>query len=101
MVEHVKDLCSHIVILKEGNLILNDSIENLFNSTTKYDIKSNDIESIKDQLSQLENLTIIEETDKKLTIDSKLNLSELFKNISENNNLYSINKKLDIQDLFS
>ena len=93
MVEHVKDLCSHIVILKEGNLILNDTIENLFKNTTKYDIKSNDIESIKDQLSQLENLTIVEETDKKLTIDSKLNLSELLKNISENNNLYSINKK--------
>ena len=101
VVEHVKDLCNHIVILKEGNLILNDSIENLFKSTTKYDIKSNDIESIKDQLSELENLTIIEETDKKLTIDSKLNLSELLKKISENNNLYSINKKLDIQDLFS
>ena len=101
VVEHVKDLCSHIVILKEGNLILNDTIENLFKNTTKYDIKSNDIESIKDQLSQLENLTIVEETDKKLTFDSKLNLSELLKNISENNNLYSINKKLDIQDLFS
>ena len=101
MVEHVKDLCSHIVILKEGNLILNDTIENLFKNTTKYDIKSKDIESIKDQLSQLKNLTIVEETDKRLTIDSKLNLSELLKNISENNNLYSINKKLDIQDLFS
>ena len=80
---------------------MNDNIENLFKNTTKYDIKSNDIESIKNQLSQLENLTIVEETDKKLTIDSKLNLSELLKNISENNNLYSINKKLDIQDLFS
>ena len=80
VVEHVKDLCSHIVILKEGNLILNDTIENLFKNTTKYDIKSNDIESIKDQLSQLENLTIVEETDKKLTFDSKLNLSELLKN---------------------
>ena len=101
VVEHVKDLCSHIVILKEGNLVLDDSIENLFKNTTKYDIKSNDIESIKNQLSQLENLTIVEETDKRITIDSKLNLSELLKNISENNNLYSINKKLDIQDLFS
>ncbi len=101
VVEHVKDLCSHIVILKEGNLVLDDSIENLFKRTTKYDIKSNDIESIKDKLSQLENLTIVEETDKRITIDSKLNLSELLKNISENNNLYSINKKLDIQDLFS
>ena len=101
VVEHVKDLCSHIVILKEGNLILNDTIENLFKNTTKYDIKSNDVESIKDQLSQLENLTIVEETDKKLTIDSKLNLSELLKNSSENNNIYSINKKLDIQELFS
>ena len=80
---------------------MNDTIENLFKNTTKYDIKSNDIESIKDQLSQLENLTIVEETDKRLTIDSKLNLSELLKNITANNNLYSINKKLDIQDLFS
>ena len=26
VVEHVKDLCSHIIILKEGNLVLDDSI---------------------------------------------------------------------------
>ena len=38
--------------------ILNDTIENLFKNTTKYDIKSNDVESIKDQLSQLENFYI-------------------------------------------
>tara|TARA_B100000131_G_scaffold200591_1_gene192814 strand:- start:278 stop:1153 length:876 start_codon:yes stop_codon:yes gene_type:complete len=101
IVDHVKDLCSHIIILKEGSLILDDSIENLFKNTTKYDIKSDNIESIKNKLSQLKNLTILEETDKKLTIDSKLNLSELLKNFSESDNLYSINKKLDIQDLFS
>ena len=88
------------VIVVDNNS-LDDSIENLFKNTTKYDIKSDNIESIKNKLSQLKNLTILEETDKKLTIDSKLNLSELLKNFSESDNLYSINKKLDIQDLFS
>ena len=101
VVEHVKDLCSHIIILKEGNLVLDDSIENLFENSNKYEIKSKSIEAIKNKLSQAEKITIIEETDKKLTIDSELDLSDLFKTLSENNDLYSIKKKLDIQDLFS
>ena len=101
VVEHVKDLCSHIIILKEGNLVLDDSIENLFENSKKYEIKSKSIEPIKDKLSQIEDVTIIEETDKKLTIDSELHLNDLLKIFSENNDLYSINKKLDIQDLFS
>ena len=101
VVEHVKDLCSHIIILKEGNLVLDDSIENLFENSKKYEIKSKSIRAIKDKLSQVEKLTIVEETDKKLTIDSELDLSDLLKTFSESNDLYSINKKLDIQDLFS
>ena len=101
VVEHVKDLCSHIIILKEGNLVLDDSIESLFENSKKYEIKSKSIEPIKNKLSQIEDLTIIEETDKKLTIDSELDLSDLLKTFSENNDLYSINKKLDIHDLFS
>ena len=100
VVEHVKDLCSHIIILKEGNLVLDDSIENLFENSNKYEIKSKSIEAIKNKLSQAEKITIVEETDKKLTIDSELDLSDLFKTFSESNDLYSINKKLDIQDLF-
>ena len=43
VVEHVKDLCSHIIILKEGNLVLDDSIENLFENSNKYEIKSKSI----------------------------------------------------------
>ena len=54
VVEHVKDLCSHIIILKEGNLVLDDSIENLFENSKKYEIKSKSIEAIKDKLSQVE-----------------------------------------------
>ena len=101
VVEHVKDLCSHIIILKEGNLVLDDSIENLFENSKKYEIKSKSIETIKDKLSQVEDLTIVEETDKKLTINSELNLSDLLKTLSQSKDLYSIIKKLDIQDLFS
>ena len=101
VVEHVKDLCSHIIIIKEGNLVLDDSIENLFENSKKYEIKSKSIEAIKNKLSQAEKITIIEETDKKLTIDSELDLSDLLKTFSKSNDLYSINKKLDIQDLFS
>ena len=101
VVEHVKDLCSHIIILKEGNLVLDDSIENLFENSKKYEIKSKSIEAIKNKLSQAEKITIVEETDKKLTIDSELDLSDLLKTFSKSNDLYSINKKLDIQDLFS
>jgi len=101
VVEHVKDLCSHIIILKEGNLVLDDSIESLFENSKKYEIKSKSIEPIKNKLSEIEDLTIIEETAKKLTINSNLDLSDLLKAFSKNDDLYSITKKLDIQDLFS
>ena len=100
VLEHVKDLCSHVIILKEGRLVLNDSIENLFSSTTKYEIKSTNIKSLKTNLSNLNNLNIIEETDRKLIIDSKLSFHELIKTLPENINIHSINKEPNIQDLF-
>ena len=100
VLEHVKDLCSHVIILKEGRLVLNDSIENLFSSTTKYEIKSTNIKSLKANLSKLTNLNIIDETDRKLIIDSKLSFHELIKTLPENINIHSINKEPNIQDLF-
>ena len=100
VLEHVKDLCSHVIILKEGRLILNDSIENLFSSTTKYEIKSTNIKSLKANLSKLTDLNIIDETDRKLIIDSKLSFHELIKTLPENIKIHSINKEPDIQDLF-
>ena len=100
VLEHVKDLCSHVIILKEGRLVLNDSIENLFSSTTKYEIKSTNIKSLKTNLSNLTDLNIIDETDRKLIIDSKLSFHELIKTLPENINIHSINKEPNIQDLF-
>jgi len=100
VLEHVKDLCSHVIILKEGRLVLNDSIENLFSSTTKYEIKSTNIKSLKANLSKLTDLNIIDETDRKLIIDSKLSFHELIKTLPENIKIHSINKEPDIQDLF-
>jgi len=100
VLEHVKDLCSHVIILKEGRLVLNDSIENLFSSTTKYEIKSTNIKSLKTNLSNLTDLNIIDETDRTLIIDSKLSFHELIKTLPENINIHSINKEPNIQDLF-
>ena len=100
VLEHVKDLCSHVIILKEGRLVLNDSIENLFSSTTKYEIKSTNIKSLKANLSKLTDLNIIDETDRKLIIDSKLSFHELIKTLPENINIHSVNKEPNIQDLF-
>ena len=100
VLEHVKDLCSHVIILKEGRLVLDDSIENLFSSTTKYEIKSTNIKSLKANLSKLTDLNIIDETDRKLVIDSKLSFHELIKTLPENINIHSVNKEPNIQDLF-
>ena len=79
---------------------MNDSIEYLFSSTTKYEIKSTNIKSLKANLSKLTNLNIIDETDRKLIIDSKLSFHELIKTLPENIKIHSINKEPDIQDLF-
>lgn len=100
VLEHVKDLCSHVIILKEGKLVLNDSIENLFSSTTKYEIKSTNIKSLKINLSNHTDLDIIDETNRKLIINSKLSFHELIKALPENIDIHSLNKEPNIQDLF-
>ncbi len=101
VIEQVKELCSHIVVLKEGGIVLDDSVENLLLRSTKYEMESNDIENTKRKLSLIKDLIVVDETKTKLIIDSKLSFNELIKKLHADNDLNGINKQLDITKLFS
>ena len=101
VIEQVKELCSHIVVLKEGGIILNDSVQNLLSRSTKYEMVSDNIQNTKQKLSSIKDLVIVHETKTKLIIDSKLSLNQMLKTLHTDSTLHGINKQLDITKLFS
>ena len=101
VIEQVKELCSHIVVLKEGGIILNDSVQNLLSRSTKYEMVSDNIQNTKQKLSSIKDLVIVHETKTKLIIDSKLSLNQMLKTLHTDGTLHGINKQLDITKLFS
>lgn len=101
VIEQVKELCSHIVVLKEGGIILNDSVQNLLSRSTKYEMESDNIQNTKQKLSSVKDLVIVHETKTKLIIDSKLSLNQMLKTLHTDSTLHGINKQLDITKLFS
>ena len=101
VIEQVKELCSHIVVLKEGGIILNDSVQNLLSRSTKYEMESDNIQNTKQKLSSIKDLVIVHETKTKLIIDSKLSLNQMLKTLHTDSTLHGINKQLDITKLFS
>ena len=101
VIEQVKELCSHIVILKKGGIILNDSVQNLLSRSTKYEMESSNIQNTKQKLSSIDDLVIVHETKTKLIVDSKLSLSQMLKTLHTDSALNGINKQLDITKLFS
>ena len=100
ILEDVKELCSHIIILKYGELILDNSIENLLMNTKKYVIKSKNSKNVESTLSKIKNLKIIEKTDKKIVINSSLKIQEIIQLIPHDVDIFSINKEPDIENLF-
>tara|TARA_Y100001978_G_scaffold127668_1_gene113939 strand:- start:772 stop:1647 length:876 start_codon:yes stop_codon:yes gene_type:complete len=101
VIEQVKELCSHIIVLKEGGIILNDSVQNLLSRSTKYVMESDNIQNTKQKLSSIKDLVIVHETKTKLIIDSKLSLNHMLKTLHTDSALHGINKQLDITKLFS
>ena len=101
VIEQVKELCSHIIVLKEGGIILNDSVPNLLSRSTKYEMESDNIQNTKQKLSSIKDLVIVHETKTKLIIDSKVSLNQMLKTLHTDSAIIGINKQLDITKLFS
>ena len=93
VIEQVKELCSHIIVLKEGGVILNDSVQNLLSRSTKYEMESDNIQNTKQKLSSIKDLVIVHETKTKLIIDSKLSLNQMLKTLHTDSTLHGINKQ--------
>ena len=100
ILEDVKELCSHIIILKDGELILDSSVENILMNTKKYVIKSKKSKNIESTLSKIKSLEIIEKTETKVVINSSLKIQEIIQLIPHDVEIFSINKEPDIENLF-
>ena len=96
----VEELCSDVVILKEGKLIHNSSMEYLIDQSKEIVIRSKKVDNITKYLRK-SNLCKIKSLEKeKIIIETNLNLNEVSQLIPKNLIVRSIAKEPNLADLF-
>ena len=96
----VEELCSDVVILKEGKLIHNSSMEHLIDQSKEIVIRSKEVDSITKCLKK-SNLCKIKNLEKeKIIIETNLNLNEVSQLIPKHLIVRSIAKEPNLVDLF-
>lgn len=96
----VEELCSDIVILKEGKLILNSSMEDLLDNSQIIVIKSKNARSIEKYLTQSNACRLISLEDEKLIISTDLNIHSISQLIPKKISIRSITKEPNLTKLF-
>ena len=96
----VEELCSHIVILKEGNLILNSSMNELLDKSRVIVIKGKETQLIKKALARSNNCKIIDYEKEKLVIKTDLDIHSLSQLLPKNTTIRYIAKEPNLADLF-
>lgn len=96
----VEELCSDIVILKEGKLIHNSSMEYLIDQSKEIIVRSKEVDNIAKYLRK-SNLCKIKSLEKeKIIIETSLNLNEVNQLIPKHLIVRSIAKEPNLADLF-
>ena len=96
----VEELCSDVVILKEGKLIHNSSMEYLIDQSKEIVIRSKEVDNITKYLKK-SNLCKIKSLKKeKIIIETSLNLNEVNLLIPKHLKVRSIAKEPNLADLF-
>ena len=96
----VEELCSDIVILKEGKLILNSSMEDLLDNSRVIVIKGKNARSIEKYLTQSNACKLISLEDEKLVISTDLNIHSISQMIPKKISIRSITKEPNLTNLF-
>jgi len=96
----VEELCSDIVILKEGKLILNSSMEDLLDNSRVIVIKSKNARSIEKYLTQSNACRLISSEEEKLIISTDLNIHSISQLIPKKISIRSITKEPNLTKLF-
>ena len=96
----VEELCSDVVILKEGKLIHNSSMEYLIDQSKEIVIRSKEVDNITKYLKKSNFCKIKSLEKEKIIIETNLNLNEVSQLIPKNLIVRSIAKEPNLADLF-
>ena len=96
----VEELCSDIVILKEGRLILNSSMEDLLDKSRVIVIKGKNARSTEKHLTQSNACKLISLEDEKLVIKTDLDIHSINQLLPKKISIRSIAKEPNLTDLF-
>ena len=96
----VEELCSNIVILKEGKLLLNNSLDNLLEKSQTITIKAKEISSIEEYITRSNSCKIIASEEEKLIIKTDLDIHSINILLPKNLPIRSIAKELNLSELF-
>ena len=100
ILDDVKELCSHVIVLREGKLVLDESIEGLINNEDRYIIKLNNAQIALDKLESHSAVEVIDSSDKRITVKSSMNIYDLISIIPIDSELNSISRDPNISRLF-
>ena len=100
ILEDVKELCSHVIVLRDGELVLDESIEGLIENEDIYIIKLNNTKIALDKLKSHSGVKVVDSNDKKITVKSAINIYDLISIIPSESQLNSISKDPNISRLF-
>ena len=96
----VEELCSDVVILKEGKLIHSSSMEYLIDRSQEVIIRSKDIELVTKFFSNSNECEIVSIEKEKLIIKSELDVYSLSQLLPKKSKIRSIAKEPNLADLF-
>tara|TARA_A100001011_G_C14278353_1_gene830378 strand:+ start:200 stop:1075 length:876 start_codon:yes stop_codon:yes gene_type:complete len=100
ILEDVKELCSHVIVLRDGKLVLDESIEGLIENEDIYIIKLNNTKIALDKFRSHSDVKVVDSNDKKITVKSAINIYDLISIIPSESQLNSISKDPNISRLF-
>lgn len=96
----VEELCSNIVILKEGRVLLNNSMDELIEKSKTITIKTKNIELLHEYLKPEVRCKIIKSHRDQITIQTDLDVCSFSKLLPNDINLKSIIKEPDLSEFF-
>lgn len=87
LLDEVEKVCSHVLVLRKGEILYSGSVEGMSNSNGFIELQSNDSKALIAVLQKYPSIDSIKEEDGKVIITSKTNIeaSELNKFLAENN----------------
>ena len=96
----VEELCSDVVILKEGKLIHSSSMEYLIDQSREIVIRSKDIKSITKFSTKSNAFKIVSTAKEKIIIKTDLDIRSIIQLLPKNSEVRSIAKEPNLADLF-